>query len=626
MLNSDLHTRTPVMTSTRIGALALMLSMLVPTLASAQRGTLDRYRASETTEDDFHLSRPGDFGDMRLGAQLHLDYGLDPLVYEAVLGDASSETASIVEHQLTGTVGAAFGIGDRYVVFAGLPVVFLLNGASDAELTGFGVPSASGAGLGDVYLGGRVRILGESEDDYVLGAQLTATLPTSGGDEYRGDKFLSVHPELLGELRIAGDLRIVLNLGALIREETESSVSNLEYGHELTYGVGVAVPVWVDQATSNTHVDLHAQIYGATAFSLFGDREGTALEATVGGKFFHETGVVAGLAIGPGLARGFGSPDLRVVATVGWAMPEETGPRDSDGDGLFDDVDECPDDPEDADSFEDEDGCPDPDNDADGILDGPDECPDQPETVNELDDSDGCPDEVGDRDGDGLLDHVDECPDDAEDADEFEDEDGCPDPDNDSDTVLDGPDECPNEAGPVDNRGCPDTDRDQDTVVDRRDNCPDEPGPVENQGCAVEQRVVLGAGGLEILDRVHFRTNRARIQRRSHALLLNVASVLNAHPEIRTIRVEGHTDSRGRRATNLELSQQRAQAVVDFLVTRGEVEAGRLVAQGFGPDRPIVEGASSREDHAANRRVEFNVPTDGAIEQRDSGPEADTID
>lgn len=64
---------------------------------------------------------------------------------------------------------------------------------------------------------------------------------------------------------------------------------------------------------------------------------------------------------------------------------------DSDGDGTLNDVDQCPDVPEDRDGFQDEDGCPEPDNDGDGILDANDKCPNEPENVNGFEDTDGCP-------------------------------------------------------------------------------------------------------------------------------------------------------------------------------------------------------------------------------------------
>jgi OOP family OmpA-OmpF porin len=203
---------------------------------------------------------------------------------------------------------------------------------------------------------------------------------------------------------------------------------------------------------------------------------------------------------------------------------------DKDGDGIVDKADACPEAPEDKDDYEDEDGCPDPDNDDDSLLDPLDSCPD---TAGPLE-NDGCP--YGDRDGDGLNDQEDVCPDAAEDKDgdrdldgrpdldidkdgvedcvegcplppvvttsaegkkteepvpcdvctkgprdateedkdSYEDDDGCPDLDNDKDGVLDTVDACALEPGPVETRGCPD--RDDDKISDREDKCPDEKG------------------------------------------------------------------------------------------------------------------------------------------------------
>ncbi|MEM9188713.1 MAG: OmpA family protein [Myxococcota bacterium] len=562
---------------------------------------MTRFFASETPEDDFAMSRPTDLGHLRYGLQLHVDYANDPLVFETEFGDADSEDARVVAHQLTGNLGLSFGLYERLVIFAGLPVVLVQEGDDEDELRAAGLLTPDGAGLGDVYAGARFRIFGEDDDLAVVGLQATVYFPTAGGSQLlRGEESISIHPELLAEIR-GGPARFVLNVGARIREDA-AAIDNLGFQDELTFGLGVAAPLWTSGSDRRTHFDLHGQIYGSTEFDAFLERGSTPLEILVGGKFFHQSGLVAGLAGGPGLARGFGSPDFRVLAMLGYMRPErlegevaEELPRehDRDGDGLLDVDDECPDEPEDDDDFQDENGCPDPDNDEDGILDDEDECPLAPENVNEWEDSDGCPDEIPDTDGDGLLDNVDQCVNEPEDRDGFEDEDGCPDPDN-----------------------------DQDTVLDVQDNCPNEPGPPENQGCEEEQQVVIREGSLEILDKVYFRTNRDVIQRRSHALLNNVAVVLNNHPEIARVRVEGHTDARGRLQYNMDLSQRRAEAVVRYLIEQG-VDSGRLEAQGFGPNRPIVENARSRDEHAQNRRVEFNLIDGGdGIERRDSGAAA----
>ena len=167
----------------------------------------------------------------------------------------------------------------------------------------------------------------------------------------------------------------------------------------------------------------------------FSNKGSTSLETIGGFKIFVQENSYLLLAGGPGLTAagrlgndGFNTPEWRGI--IGFIFEPSIGDRD--GDGYKDDVDQCPDDPEDFDGFEDEDGCPDPDNDKDGILDGDDECPLVPEDYDGDADEDGCPEgDDGDRDGDGIPDSIDQCPDDPEDLDGFEDKDGCPDPDND---------------------------------------------------------------------------------------------------------------------------------------------------------------------------------------------------
>ena len=616
----------------RLGGVALFLvCVLGANQASAQgSATLDRFRASETPEDDFHISRASDLGHLRVGAMLHFDYSNDPLVWRLDVDDPSTERASIVRHHLVGTLGLSLGLADRVVVFAGLPATLLMSGDDAMVLGSVGAPlGADGSGLGDAYVGARVRLFGELDDAFALALQGTLTIPTSGTQRLRGDGFLSGLPELIASIRPGGGSRIVLNVGAYIRENVDP-IQNLTFQDELLFGLGFAVPVFTSDSDPRTHLDLHAQIYGSTPFSDFFGAAGTALEAMAGLKLFHQSGVVFGAAGGPGITSGFGSPDFRLVLMLGWMTPPE--PDDRDGDGIVDDDDECPDDPEDFDEFEDEDGCPDRDNDRDGILDVDDSCPMRPENINNFEDEDGCPDEIGDTDGDGLPDPVDDCPTEPEDIDDFEDDDGCPDPDNDQDHILDVDDSCPmlpeDPDGFEDEDGCPDPDNDQDTVLDVEDNCPNEPGPPENQGCRRRQRVRISGGTIEILDKVYFRTNKAEIRSRSFPLLSNVAQVLNNHPEIQQVRVEGHTDSRGSHDHNMDLSQRRAEAVVTWLVDRGDVTADRLTAVGYGPDRPIVPDATSRDQHAQNRRVEFHIvgAADGEIEHSDNEATDDTID
>lgn len=273
---------------------------------------------------------------------------------------------------------------------------------------------------------------------------------------------------------------------------------------------------------------------------------------------------------------------------------------DPDADGFVVPEDRCP-----EQRGVEPDGCPGKDADEDGLADASDRCPTEGETINGHDDTDGCPDELPDGDGDQVRGEADRCPSEAEDTDGFEDSDGCPDVDNDKDGLVDASDSCPEQSGAPENRGCPDSDQDSDGVVDRLDNCPDQPGRADFQGCRTKQLISITPSQLKVFQNVQFSSARATIARKSRRLLANVAEVIRAHPEFHRIRVEGHTDDRGGTDINKALSQQRAQAVVDFLVSLG-VEADRLEAIGYGEERPVSSNRSA-SGRRKNRRVEFNL-------------------
>ena len=277
------------------------------------------------------------------------------------------------------------------------------------------------------------------------------------------------------------------------------------------------------------------------------------------------------------------SPKARCAPTVVVERPVDK-PKDklvvtvtdTDGDGLLDTVDKCINDPEDFDEFEDDDGCPETDNDLDGIADAIDGCPLEPEDVDSFQDDDGCPDD--DNDGDGLADRIDQCPDEAEDVDGHEDDDGCPDCDNDGDGVL----ECPE-------------------VVDQ---CPDEFAETAD-GCPQKYKlVVVTSTKIELKQTVYFETSRAKIRTKSHALLNEVAQALLDHSTIK-VRIEGHTDSRGKDAFNLKLSGLRAESVRTYLIGRG-VPEDRMVAKGYGETVPIADNRTEA-GREQNRRVEFVI-------------------
>lgn len=274
---------------------------------------------------------------------------------------------------------------------------------------------------------------------------------------------------------------------------------------------------------------------------------------------------------------------------------------DGDGDGIPDDQDKCPYQPEDMDGFEDEDGCPDIDNDKDGLLDAADKCPNEagPPTLY------GCPNL--DQDGDGVPDAADKCPNEPEDKDGFEDDDGCPDIDNDKDGFPDTLDKCPDEAGIPELSGCPDKDTDGDGIVDRLDACPDVAGVAAEKGCAKAYKtIVVKKDKIEIKEQINFATGSARITgKSSNNVLDDVAAAMADNPQIKKLRIEGHTDSQGKDTSNLKLSQRRADAVMLALIKR-KVDPVRMIAIGYGEEQPI-EDNSTKAGRAANRRTEFTI-------------------
>jgi len=272
--------------------------------------------------------------------------------------------------------------------------------------------------------------------------------------------------------------------------------------------------------------------------------------------------------------------------------PVKVALKDTDGDGVPDIDDLCPETPGPASNH----GCPiSTDRDGDGVPDDIDRCPDVAGPKENF----GCP--WPDRDGDGVADKDDQCPDQPGPKENF----GCPWGDRDGDGVPDNKDVCPDLPGPAENAGCPWPDRDGDGVPDKDDKCPDEPGPKENQGCPRKMSlVIVKKDRIEIKQQVHFARNRSRILPDSFEVLRQVAAVVKDTPSLH-VRIEGHTDNVGKLDSNLKLSQDRADAVKEFLLKQN-VPPVQLIAEGYGPTRPIASNAS-RAGKAANRRVEFRL-------------------
>jgi outer membrane protein OmpA-like peptidoglycan-associated protein len=271
-------------------------------------------------------------------------------------------------------------------------------------------------------------------------------------------------------------------------------------------------------------------------------------------------------------------------------------PRDSDSDGVIDGLDKCPGTP--LGCWVDENGCP-RDSDGDGVCDGLDRCPNTPAgcTV----DANGCP---LDEDGDGVCDALDNCPGTPTGC--WVDEHGCP-RDSDKDGVCDGVDKCPDtpEGCKVDAQGCP-LDGDGDGVCDGIDQCPDTARGVrvDARGCPV---------GHLLISNVYFEFNKSEIRPFYQAILDEVAkSLLQGDWRVLEIELRGHTDAIDTVEYNYRLGQARADAVKDYLVSKG-VAPARLVTKSYSELEPaapntLPSGADNPEGRALNRRVEM-VPS-----------------
>ena len=229
------------------------------------------------------------------------------------------------------------------------------------------------------------------------------------------------------------------------------------------------------------------------------------------------------------------------------------------------------------------------DTDGDGILDKNDKCPD----VAGLPKYDGCP--VPDTDGDGINDENDKCPT-VKGLAKYN---GCPVPDRDRDGINDEEDKCPDVPGVARYQGCPIPDRDKDGINDEEDKCPDEAGLKSNFGCPEIQSQLT-----ELAKNVYFPTGGAIVTFKAYKPLTTVVNLLKKYPGA-SLSIEGYTDNTGKAAANKKLSQKRADGIKDYMIKQG-IEAGRLTATGFGPEQPIASN-KTEEGRAKNRRVEMKA-------------------
>jgi OmpA-OmpF porin, OOP family len=446
-----------------------------------------------------------------------LSYGWRPVVLRDAAGNLVNK---LVDHQLSFDFVAGLGLGTRAAVGIGVPSVLLQTGdSSPATARVMSDSSRPDQALGDMALTGKVSIVPQSDmGGFGLAALGRVTLPTGDRTSFVGEGAVTSELRLLAEMRLIA-VAVQGSAGFKVRTE-HRTFAHQTWGEEIPWGAALVIRPqafgWDDRARWTWFIESHGSLpAGPSAPFSNAALSPVAVGASV--RYAIRDLALLGGMEGP-LDKGVGIPALRAIVSLQWAPRS----HDADSDGVDDDIDECPDLPEDRDGFEDDDGCPDFDNDDDGVPDAQDQCPKQKEDEDGFQDDDGCPDADNDRDAvpdakdacpdqpgphradpktsgcpdvdgdkDGISDAADRCPNDPEDTDGFQDEDGCPDLDNDGDGVRDREDLCPNQPGPASPNpklnGCPIRDQDGDTFDDDRDRCPAEPevwnGIRDEDGC-----------------------------------------------------------------------------------------------------------------------------------------------
>jgi OmpA-OmpF porin, OOP family len=549
----------------RIAAAALWLGLIVAPDAHAQTASaIDRLDPAPAGDRFTAVPSPEVLGDLRSAAALTLVYADAPLALSQ--RSSNAQILELVDHQLVLHGQLSLELWHRFKAELALPMI-ISQGGEDADFATFRAAAPNGSAAGDLRLGARVELLRQAGLWPSAALSLSAWLPTGDSRNFAGAGAFRAAPGMV----VGADYDVLAwSTHAAARIQPEADEGTL-LGSELLFGAAIGPrvgPVRIAvEVFGTTLLDRHVAAATLSSTSVNG-----LLTAT------WERGPLHGrVGAGPGLSRGVGTPDWRVLGTIAYVPPApsheareaaEARERAARGDHPQ----------------------PSPSNTA----------PSDEAAALAAASQD-------DRDGDGVVDADDACPDQA--GDPGGPRPGCP-ADADADTIADTADACPSIPGPPSadpaKHGCP-RDRDGDGIIDSNDACPGEAGPKSEQadknGCPTAVRVV--GDQIVILQRVEFATGKAILAAQSATVLEQVAAVMSQHPEIARIGVDGHTDSVGRESANVALSQRRALAVVDWLVVHG-VDARRLEARGFGPRQPIADNAS-KVGRQKNRRVEFNI-------------------
>ncbi|HEX4353908.1 MAG TPA: OmpA family protein, partial [Polyangiales bacterium] len=534
-------------------AVMMLSSAFSSSVQAQQRGfSINHLDLSERGSEWFSSDSLDLRGHLRPAIGIVGEWAFRPLV---VYDQNDKYVQAIVRNQFVLHPGVSVVLWDRVRFALDVPVQAYADGKSATiGTTDFAAPSDK-TSLGDIRLGATLRLFGVYGDPITGAFGVQVALPTGSRDAYAGDGDARVTPSFA----IAGDVAwfVYAAKAAVTIRSADHGFSDSHVGSYASFSASAGVRV-VDK-----RLVVGPEFFARSLLlhDQFFKKDATPMEGLIGLHYMVVDGLRIGAGFGIGLTEAFGSPQRRGLLSLEWVpgieKPLPPPPSDRDGDHIVDEEDACPDVPGPMTSDASTNGCPPPaDRDHDGVLDADDACPDVSGDKTDDPKTNGCP-PPPDRDHDGVLDADDACPDVSGDKTDDPKTNGCP----------------------------PPPDRDHDGVLDADDACPDDPGnpspdPKRN-GCP---RAYVQGGQIRILDQVKFKTGSAMILpgQESEDVLLAVLQVLQQHPQVSSVRVEGHTDNRGSAKMNRNLSKNRAQSVLTWLVKHG-IEASRLSAQGFGP-------------------------------------------
>ncbi len=598
--------RTAIFFSLAVGAATALASRP----AAAQSNTLGGYALDQLDpapagDDFFGVPSAATPGHLEPRAFLMFDYAKSPLL----LGTGKA----IVGSQGFFRGDFSLSLADRVSVSFDLPVAIIQTGDSPT-VNGVVLTSPHGAELGDLRLGGRVRLFGEDRSPFQIGIGTNVFFRTAHENSYAGEGAMRVAPYVALSGRVDGKVASFLwaaSGGGLLRGGGNS--------HSITYGAGAAVSFLQDSLQFGPEVYASTQI-GAGALTssrvIVEPGSSTSLELLGDAKLRVLGGLYLGIGAGPGLSKGIGTPSFRALGVIGWApLPArkvEVDP-DQDRDGIAIVYDACPDEAGEKNDDPAKNGCPPSDRDQDRIPDALDACPSLKGRANSDPTRNGCP---ADYDRDGVPDSEDACPNQKGVASADAARNGCPgELDTDLDGIADREDACPKQRGTRNDdpskNGCPVADGDGDGIADLDDACPNERGAASTDktknGCPKEVRVTTGE--IVILKQVQFKFGQSSLDQTidpiSDDLLTQVRDVILQHPEIQQIEVQGHADDVGTAEANQALSDQRANAIKSWLAAKG-IDKRRLIARGYGSTRPVASNRTE-EGRQQNRRVQLVI-------------------